>query len=163
MINAIGNNFITNVKQDSKSINTPSFMLQPQLKNDTISFGSAKDLKVAKEMMINLINHPENLEILQSGNRLKIGEKLLELKNNLTQKILDFNPGSSLNAITKEDTLIYNKNGEYIGAISQIPSGECPINVDYFDSTMKKFVGVEITPIEILGNSRARYYEKPVV
>lgn len=51
MINAIGNNSITNVKQNSGNANTPSLMLQPQLKNDTISFGSTKLKKEAISLL----------------------------------------------------------------------------------------------------------------
>ncbi len=51
MINAIGNNSIANVRQNSKNVNTPSLILQPQLKNDTISFGSAKLKKEAISLL----------------------------------------------------------------------------------------------------------------
>lgn len=125
--------------------------------SNKIIFGSAKDLNATKEMMVNFISEPKTIEILESGNMVQIGKKLLTLKNSLTNKILDLNPGSRLDAITKKETLIYDKNGKYIGAISQIPSGENPIHIGYFDSDMKEFVQVESIPCNILGNSHPRY------
>ena len=55
MINAIENNLVANVRQNSKNVNTPCLRLQPQLKNDTISFGSAAGLK--KEAISLLSEH----------------------------------------------------------------------------------------------------------
>jgi len=130
--------------------------------SNKVTFSSAIDLNATKEIMTSFIKEPKTAEILQSGNRSKIGEKLLELKQSLTNKILDLNPGSRLNQITKEESLIYDKNGNYIGAISQIPSGEKPMIIDYFDSAEKEFVQIDSIPCEILGESRPRYSNRTV-
>jgi len=128
--------------------------------SNKITFCSAKDLNATKEIMTNFLNEPETAKILKSGNRSKIGEKLLELKQSLINKILDLNPGSRISKVAKEDSLIYDKNGEYIGAFSQIPSGEYPMSVDYYDNAMKEFAQIDIMPRGFLGKSSPRYVNR---
>lgn len=124
--------------------------------NNKIAFGHAQDLIESKKMIVSLISEPETKKILESGNMVQIKKLLNQFNASLTKKILELNPGSRPNNITKETTLIYGKNDEYIGAISHLPSEESPIHIGYFDSELEQCVDVEAIPCEILGTSRIR-------